>query len=125
MTAPIQEPTQGRTDQAQEWKTRQLFRRPSPGGGCGAWIEPTLLNGWTNAGAPFCDAAYRQCAFGLQFRGHIEGGADGTVAFELDAADWPDCDMSVITDVVGTPPGAAQLYIAAADGSVTVTAVVA
>lgn len=30
MTAPVQEPSQGRTDQAQEWKTRQLFRRPAP-----------------------------------------------------------------------------------------------
>ena len=37
MTAPVQEPTQGRTDQAQEWKTRQLFRRPSSGGGGIEW----------------------------------------------------------------------------------------
>lgn len=29
MTQPVQEPSQGRTDQAQEWRTRQLFRRPS------------------------------------------------------------------------------------------------
>ena len=29
MTQPVQEPSQGRTDQAQEFRTRQLFRRPS------------------------------------------------------------------------------------------------
>lgn len=30
MTQPVQEPSQGRTDQAQEFRTRQLFRRPAP-----------------------------------------------------------------------------------------------
>jgi hypothetical protein len=30
MTQPVQEPTQGRMDSGQEWRTRQLFRRPSP-----------------------------------------------------------------------------------------------
>jgi hypothetical protein len=29
MTQPVQEPTQGRTDSGQEWRTRQLFRRPA------------------------------------------------------------------------------------------------
>ncbi len=29
MTQPVQEPTQGRADQAQEFRTRQLFRRPA------------------------------------------------------------------------------------------------
>ncbi len=30
MTAPVQEPTQGRSNQRQDWGTRQLFRRPAP-----------------------------------------------------------------------------------------------
>lgn len=30
MTQPVQEPSQGRTDQGQEFRTRQLFRRPAP-----------------------------------------------------------------------------------------------
>lgn len=30
MTAPVQEPTQGRQDSGQDWRTRQLFRRPAP-----------------------------------------------------------------------------------------------
>lgn len=29
MTQPVQEPTQGRIDQGQEFRTRQLFRRPT------------------------------------------------------------------------------------------------
>jgi hypothetical protein len=33
MTQPVQEPTQGRTDSGQDWRTRQLFRRPSSVGG--------------------------------------------------------------------------------------------
>lgn len=37
MTQPVQEPSQGRIDQGQEWRTRQLFRRPaSPGTSAGA-----------------------------------------------------------------------------------------
>ncbi len=32
MTAPIQEPTQGRIDQSQSWGVRQLQRRPAPPG---------------------------------------------------------------------------------------------
>lgn len=127
MTQPVQEPSQGRTDQAQDFRSRQLFRRPATGtggGACGEWQTPTLINGWSNTGPPFCDAAYRQCPFGLQFRGHIEGGADGTVAFVLDPDFWPDCDESTITDVISTPPGAAQLYISSSDGSVTVNTIV-
>jgi hypothetical protein len=92
-------------------------------GGCGPWIEPTLLNSWTNTGSPFCDAAYRVCSIGIQMRGAIEGGADGTVAFELDAADWPECDKVVVTAMIGSPLGLATLYLSASDGSVTVTAV--
>lgn len=30
MTQPVQEPSQGRVDSGQNWRTHQLFRRPSP-----------------------------------------------------------------------------------------------
>ncbi len=39
MTQPVQEPTQGRTDQAQEFRTRQLFRRPATGSGGAVWVN--------------------------------------------------------------------------------------
>ncbi len=38
MTAPVQEPTQSRVDQGQEFRTRQLFRRPAMGGGA-VWVN--------------------------------------------------------------------------------------
>lgn len=42
MTQPVQEPSQGRADQAQEFRTRQLFRRPplvAPGGSSGGYLQ--------------------------------------------------------------------------------------
>ena len=94
-------------------------------GNCGNWVEPTLINSWANAGAPFCDIAYRLCGTTLEFKGHITGGASGTVAFILDAAYWPSCDLSTATDVVtASTPGVAQIYVAAASGSVTVTTII-
>ncbi len=126
MTQPVSEPTQARLDQGQEFRTRQLFRRPATGSGvaCGEWQIPTLINGWSNAGSPFCDIAYRMCGDELEFMGHVTGGASGTIAFYLDSDFWPDCDMSTITDVIASPLGAAQIYVAAADGAVTITTII-
>lgn len=93
--------------------------------GTGNWQIPTLINSWENAGAPFDDIAYRQGPSGLEFKGHITGGSSGSIAFYLSAAWWPTKDLSTITDVVtATTPGAAQIYVAAADGAVTVTSVI-
>ncbi len=39
MTAPIQEPSQDRTDQGLEFRSRQLFRRPSQGGSGAVWVN--------------------------------------------------------------------------------------
>jgi hypothetical protein len=92
---------------------------------CGAWQTPIFVNSWDNAGAPFCDVAYRLCGTTLEFMGHCTGGASGTVAFYLDGAYWPSCDLSTATDIVTlTTPGIAQIYVAAADGSVTITTIV-
>ena len=38
---------------------------------------------------------------------------------------WPSCDLSTATDVVtASTPGVAQIYVAAASGSVTVTTII-
>jgi hypothetical protein len=94
-------------------------------GGCGNWVQPTLINSWANAGAPYDDIAYRLCGTTLEFKGHITGGASGSIAFVLDAAYWPTKDLSTVTDVITTgTPGVAQIYVTAASGSVTVTTII-
>jgi hypothetical protein len=94
-------------------------------GNCGNWVEPTLINSWANAGAPYCDIAYRLCGTTLEFKGHITGGASGTVAFILDATYWPSCDLSTCTDVITlTTPGVAQIYVSSTTGEVTVTQII-
>jgi hypothetical protein len=49
VTQPVQEPTQGRANQAIEFRQRQLFRRPSSGGGGASWAQ--LLT-WIHAPYP-------------------------------------------------------------------------
>jgi hypothetical protein len=95
------------------------------GGDSSSWVIPTLINGWSNAGAPYDDIAYRHAGTNLEFKGHVTGGASGTIAFYLQAAYWPTKDLSTITDVVtGTTPGAAQIYIRASDGAVLITTII-
>lgn len=106
-----------------ENRVSNLERRPSSG--CGAWVTPTLINSWANAGSPYCTVEYRKCGSTLEFKGHISGGASGSIAFYLDAAYWPTCDLSTVTDVVRpTTPGIAQIYVAASNGAVTITNIV-
>lgn len=51
MTAPIQEPTQSRIDEAQAFRSRQLFRRPALGTSVPVWVnyEIKLFNDTTEA----------------------------------------------------------------------------
>jgi hypothetical protein len=113
-----------------EGDIRDLFRRPAGGGvNVGPWVAPTLLNSWTNAGAPYEDIAYRWLfaqtgdTAELEFRGHITGGATDTVAFTLD----PDYlflagDVTFLTDVIDSGvPTAARVYIDMGTGDVTVS----
>lgn len=45
MTQPVQEPTQGRQDQGQDFRTRQLFRRPTMStAGYPMWNTPIIVN---------------------------------------------------------------------------------
>jgi len=101
--------------------------RPGKGGiDAGPWVFPTLINGWANAGAPYDNIAYRLIGDDvLAFKGHITGGDSGTVAFVLGSEYRPLKDLSTITNVVSaSTPGAAQVYIKASDGTVTVTLLV-
>jgi hypothetical protein len=112
-------------DVAGDHQRRINILEANTGGGCGDWVEPILVNSWANAGAPYCDIAYRLCGTTLEFMGHITGGASGTVAFTLQPEYVPSCDLSTCTDVIQlTTPGVAQIYVAAADGSVTITTIV-
>lgn len=43
MTQPVQEPTQGRVNQGLEFRTRQLFRRPSPPAGTAGSVRNTVM----------------------------------------------------------------------------------
>lgn len=83
------------------------------------WYYPTLLNGWANVGFPYYDIAYRR-GFGwrtLEFRGHIQGGASGTVAWIIDEAllnaeVLPEENISFLTDVlVGTDARIARVVV--------------
>jgi hypothetical protein len=49
-----------------------------------AWINPTLLNSWTNYGSGFYDVQYRKTANGhVQLRGLVGGGSVNTTIFTL------------------------------------------
>jgi len=51
-----------------------------------AFIAPTLINSWTNLGAPYNSAGYFKDPFGIvHLRGMITGGAVPSVAFVLPA----------------------------------------
>ncbi|SHI42156.1 hypothetical protein [Parasporobacterium paucivorans] len=51
-----------------------------------AWITPTLLNGWVDVGSADGTFGYRKNSFGeLEFKGGITGGAENTIAFNLQA----------------------------------------
>lgn len=125
MTAPYR-----RTDAVDvlgnhERRVSILEANPGGSGVCGEWVEPILVNSWVNAGAPYCDIAYRLCGNTLEFKGHITGGSSGTVAFTLGAGYIPACDLSTCTDVVTiTTPGVAQIYVDSTTGEVTVTTII-
>lgn len=115
---------------------RALFaRRIVPG----RWIIPELLNGWENAGDPYEDIAYRRgLGSTIEFRGHIQGGASGSVAFIIPTPDIPADinqldgeisplysllgDVSFLTDIVnGVGFSVARVYINNTTGEVTIT----
>lgn len=93
------------------------------------WETPVLLNGWTQAGAPYDLCQYRRHMDGsLEMHGHLKPGSSGTVAFVLKgAADGePDYrltkDDSFLTDILVTPGvfTIARVRIYAATGNVEI-----
>lgn len=88
------------------------------------WIEPVFTNGWTNAGPPYDDVAYR---YGLspktlEFKGHLVPGSSGTSAFTLEENYRPTKDVSWLTDIlVGGSFMVARVQIVAASGNVVIT----
>jgi hypothetical protein len=90
------------------------------------WHEPTLLNGWANAGAPYDVLAYRAGFYDytIEFKGHIEGGASGTVAFVVDTDLVPLQPITAtwLNDIVsGVGFAIARIELDGASGEVTVT----
>ena len=85
---------------------KQLERRPAMGGGgtgCVDWTDVpggSILNGWSNVGAPWQTLRYRLCGEGggtdLEIEGFVEGGTDCTVVFVLPPADRPDNDTILV-----------------------------
>ena len=126
MTAPYRRDTEASVLGDHQQRIRILEAELGGGGfDLEVWIEPTLINSWANAGAPYDDIAYRTTPLGLEFKGHITGGSSGTIAFYLNGAHWPTKTLSTITDVITlTTPGAAQILVSSADGSVTVTTII-
>ena len=124
MTAPVRRTTVPTAVGENRRRIRAL--EASAGGlNIGPWVYPTFVNSWANAGLPFDDVAYRLTPISLEFKGHCTGGVSGTIAFYLNAAYWPAFDLTTITDVVtSSVPGAAEIYVAAVDGAVTITTVV-
>lgn len=126
MTAPVERPS---VDGVLGNHSKRIgILEATPGGAtpCGDWVEPTLINDWANAGDPFDDIAYRICdGDTLEFKGHVTGGASGSIAFILDAGYIPEKDLSTCTDVITDPvPGVAQIYVTAATGAVTITVII-
>jgi len=88
----------------------------------GDWVSPDFINGWVNPGLPYATTQYRMGVSGLEFKGHLTGGASGTIAFYLLPAWVPTRLLSTATDVIkpGTP-GVAQLKVTEGTGAVTIT----
>lgn len=97
-----------------------LAARHFPAGIAGAWVTPTLLNGWINFGSSHEVAGYRKTPWGeVWVRGLIAGGTttDGTVVLTLPTGYRPAKDRHF-----ATPQGnnTACRIVARANGNVDV-----
>ena len=120
------------------------FRNPSHGRDHQAWgpdpaagfwfdVETSLIDGefdptytfknsWVNVGEPYHPFQYRRGATGLEFQGHVTGGASGTVICTLLADHRPFKNISFLTDVgdIGSFV-VGRIEIDAVTGDVTIT----
>lgn len=72
---PIREDNLARVVGRRAFGENRLQRRTP----VGPWIEPAMLNGWVNAGGDYATLAFRLGPSGLEKKGHVKGGASGTV----------------------------------------------
>ena len=97
----------------------------------GSWVDVgDIINGpsagfqnsWDNVGTPYEDLMYRKGASGLEFQGHVSGGASGTVAFIVIEDHRPFKNVSFLTDVgdIGSFV-VGRVEIDATTGEVTIT----
>lgn len=126
MSRPLAEPSPTKDAARNEWRAKQTERRPL----AGRWNTPSLVNGWTQPDPPLGTMQFRIHMDGsLEFKGHLEPGTSGTVAFTLPGAidEEPDYrpahDISFLTDVATstTTFAVARVYIEASSGDVTIT----
>lgn len=96
--------------------------------GCPPFFEPdssTFQNGWDWAGTPFERWGYRICDGALEFKGHLFGGASGTVCYTLPANYRIFIgDLSDLTDLgdgAGSIGSTARIYIDMTSGDITLT----
>jgi len=62
----------------------------------GDWIEPTLLNGWINFGAPFAGCSYFKDNFGIiHLRGVVKSGVIGQAFYNLPVGYRPSANIDV------------------------------
>lgn len=86
--------------------------------------DPTyqFQNGWENVGDPYAPLQYRKGASGLEWQGHITGGASGTVVCVVLPDFLPFNNTSHLTDVgdIGSFT-VGRVEVDATTGEVTVT----
>lgn len=88
----------------------------------GVWMNPTYLNGWANAGAPYHNYQYRLLFTDtLQDRGVLDGGATGTVAYILPEPWRATDDVAWVGSVLTTGFVPATFSMDASTGEVTIT----
>jgi hypothetical protein len=88
-----------------------------------AWVAATLINSWTNFGAPYQTARYRKLRNGqVELQGLVASGAVGTVVLQLPAGFRPAAQLPFA--VIANANAAARIDVDAS-GNVTCTGLAA
>lgn len=82
------------------------------------WHDAVLINGWGSVGDPYHPGQYSRSLQGkLRFRGAIDGGSPGSIAFYLPESYWPAKNERYVIAHGSTPT---VMEVASVDGGVTV-----
>jgi hypothetical protein len=84
-----------------------------------AWVAPTLLNGWINAGGVLQVAQYRKIGDLVYVRGEVKNGSNNTPAFQLPAGFRPPATVYFPALVAGGVAGG--FVTLTADGNMTIS----